>query len=137
VPADVDVETSPLLIAANASDAIPSYDPNQPMIAIEIVPDAAATAPCDQIGGVKLAVTGHSEAVPRYMSTQWPIDRNVASTTGSVGPRAFIGGVTGASKVQVTGTKAGCQVKLVTASQTGNFLLLAGALSVGRATITN
>jgi hypothetical protein len=135
VPGTADVETAPQLVDANASDAVPGYGANLPFVAIDIV--AEGTSPCDKVDGVTLAVTGHPEATASYMNAAWPVDRNVASTTASVGQRAFVSGIVGATKVSVTGTKAGCSVKLVTASQTGNFVLLGGALSVGKATVTN
>jgi hypothetical protein len=135
VPGAVDATTSPLLIDSNANAVIPSYDPNASELTIEL--DAEGTPPCDSVAGVALTVTSHPEATVSYMGPTWPTDTKVASKTVSVGRRAFITGIAGASKVQLTGTKVGCTVKLVTASQTGNFVLVAGDLTEGIATITN
>jgi hypothetical protein len=108
------------------------------VIEVVLAVDAAATAPCDTTTGVTLTVTGHPEATVSYMAAAWPTDTTVASTTASTdGTRAFISGVVGATKVQIAGTLSGCAVALVTASQTGNFPLLAGVITIGTATITN
>jgi hypothetical protein len=121
---------------------IPGFSPDggsgNAILEIVLAFDAAATAPCNTTSGVTLSVTGHPEATVSYMGATWPNDPNVASTTASTdGTRAFIAGITGASKVQITGTKSGCAVKTVTASQTGNFAVLAGAVTIGTATVTN
>ena len=49
----------------------------------------------------------------------------------------FINGIQGASKVALTGTLGGCAVTLVSASQTGNFQLVPGAITFGYATVAN
>ena len=108
------------------------------VIAITIAIDAAAVAPCADPAGVTLSVTGHAEASVSYMGASWPTDPKVASTASSVGVRAFIGGMdSSVTKADVTGAKSGCSVKLATAAQTGSFALVAGAITIGTATVTN
>jgi hypothetical protein len=111
-----------------------------PIIAVQIVADAGATGACADVSGVTLSVTGHAEATTSYMGTGWPGDPKVASTTASVGPLAFLGGVQGgqgASKVTLAGTKTGCKVTFVSATQTGSFALVSGAITEATATLTN
>jgi hypothetical protein len=142
IPASADVAESLTLFDDTLTPFIPGFaldgGGNAAIVEIVLAVDAAATAPCNATSGVTLTVTGHSEATVSYMGATWPTDPNVASTTASTdGTRAFIGGVVGATKVQIAGTKTGCNVVLVTGSQTGNFSLLAGSITIGTATITN
>jgi hypothetical protein len=138
IPATSDVDITALLIQQSAIDRIPQYDGTAPTILLQIV--AEGTAPCDAVSGVTIAATGHPEMVAHYMNATWPTDKTVGSNTQSVGPYAFFSGVVfdGGSKiVSLTGTKTGCQVKLVTASQTGRFALVPSSITFGRATVTN
>ncbi len=141
IPASGDVTEAVTLFNDDVTGLIPgfAFDGGEAAI-VEIVlaVDAAATAPCNVTSGVTLTVTGHSEASVSYMGAAWPTDHDVASTTASTdGTRAFIGGIVGATKVAIAGTKSGCNVKLVTGAQTGEFALLAGSITIGTATITN
>ncbi len=141
IPASGDVTTAITLFADDTTTLIPGFaldGGEAAIVEVVLAVDAAATAPCNTTTGVTLSVTGHPEASVSYMGASWPTDATVASTTASTdGTRAFIGGIVGATKVQITGVSSGCSVKLVTASQTGNFTLLPGAITVGTATITN
>jgi hypothetical protein len=137
VPGNADVHVTPLLIAQDDTAAVPGYDSTAPTIAIHFVADPGAMGACQQIDGVSLQVTGHTEAVVNYMTTSWPTNPSPSSGTVSAGEYAFIVGIKNASVVQVTGTKAGCHVAFVTSSQTGNFALLNGAITMGVATVTN
>jgi hypothetical protein len=139
IPAMVDVSPAVTLFAYDVSPSIPGFvqdGGNAAMIAILLQVDPAATAPCNVVSGVTLAVTGHPEAVVSYAGNDWPGDTSV-TTTSSVGPYVFIGGVQPGGLVSVTGTLSGCSVELVTASQTGRFALVNGVLTMGLATITN
>ena len=71
-----------------------------------------------------------------YANPSWPANP-ATTTTSSTGPYVFINGIAGASKVALTGAKSGCTVNMVTSSQTGNFLLLSGGVTIGAATVTN
>jgi hypothetical protein len=139
IPATGNVAPAVTLFNYDVTPSIPGFQQdggNQATIAIVIQVDPAATAPCNTVSGVTLSVTGHPEAVVSYASTGWPGDTAV-TTTSSTAPYAFINGVTGGGKVAVTGAMSGCSVKLVTESQTGNFQLLSGSVTIGLATVTN
>jgi len=141
IPATGDVSTTLTVFDDEVTDSVPGLVQDggeAAIVEVVLVADPTATGACASTSGVSLAITGHPEATVSYMAAAWPTDVNVASTTASAdGTRAFIGGITGANKVQVTGTKSGCTVNLVTASQTGSFALVAGAITVGTATLTN
>lgn len=141
IPASTNVTTAVTLLDNDTTTLVPGFvidGGEAAVIEVVLAVDAAATAPCDTTTGVTLTVTGHPEATVSYMAAAWPTDTTVASTTASTdGTRAFISGVVGATKVQIAGTLSGCAVALVTASQTGNFPLLAGVITIGTATITN
>jgi hypothetical protein len=139
IPATADVSETVTMFAFDVSPSIPGFEKdggNAATIAISLVADPAATAPCTDVTGVTLAVTGHAEAIVSYATTAWPGDKTV-TTTSSTGPYVFINGVTGATRVALTGAKTGCTVKLVTASQTGSFVLVPGSVTVGTATVGN
>jgi hypothetical protein len=139
-PATTDVAPAVAVFAQNVTPSIPGFEQdggNAPTIAILIAVDPGATAPCNDVTGVTLSVTGHTEAVVSYGNPSWPTNPAAPTTAPSTGPYVFINGITGASKVAVTGTKNGCTVDLVTASQTGSFLLFPGGVTLGVATITN
>jgi hypothetical protein len=143
IPATTDVDVTALLIAQSESVApnsvIPEYDGKTPTILLEIVAEGT-TAPCNAVDGVAITATGHQEMVAHYMKTGWPADKTVASNSASSGKYAFFSGVqldAGAAFVSLEGAKNGCQVKLVTAAQTGRFMLVQSAITVGRATVTN
>jgi Fe-S cluster biogenesis protein NfuA len=141
IPATGDVTTTPALFADALTTIVPGFAEDggdAAIIEIVLAVDATATSPCNATSGVTLTVTGHTEATVSYMGASWPSDTSVASTSASTdGDRAFIGGIAGATSVKIAGTKSGCNVVLVTASQTGNFLLLPGSITIGVATITN
>jgi hypothetical protein len=140
VPATGDVAPAVAVFAQNVSPSIPGFEQdggNAATIAILIAVDPSATAPCNDVTGVTLAVTGHTEAVVSYGNPSWPTNPAAPATAPSTGVYVFINGITGASKVAVTGTKSGCTVNLATASQTGSFLLLPGGVTLGLATVTN
>ena len=142
IPANADVTTALTLFDDDLAPNIPGFvldgGGNAAIVEIVLAVDAAATSPCNATSGVTLTVTGHPEASVSYMGANWPTDTTVASTTASTdGARAFIGGITGATKVAIAGAKSGCSVKLVTGAQTGELALLAGSITIGTATITN
>jgi hypothetical protein len=141
IPATADVAVTLTAFQQDVLGAVPGFAQDggeAALIEIVLAADPSATGACASTSGVSLAVTGHAEATVSYMAAGWPTDTTVSSTVASAdGTRAFIGGVVGASKVAVTGTKSGCTVNLVTASQTGNFVLLGGSITVGTATVTN
>ena len=139
IPAGADVTESVALITHGAAAAVPGIQDggDAPVLEVTIVADAAATGACADVTGVSLAVTGHTEAVTNYMSPNWPATAPPASTTSSAGPLVFISGITGASTVQLTGTKSGCKVSFTSASQTGKFPVLAGSITYGVATLQN
>jgi hypothetical protein len=140
-PATGDVAVTLTAFQQDVLGAVPGFAQDggeAALIEVVLAADPSATGACASTSGVSLAVTGHSEATVSYMAAAWPTDTTVSSTVASAdGTRAFIGGIVGANKVAVTGTKSGCTVNLVTASQTGNFVLLAGSITVGTATVTN
>jgi hypothetical protein len=141
IPATADVAVSLTAFQADVLDAVPGFAQDggeAALVEVVLAVDPSATGACASTSGVSLVVTGHPEATVSYMAAGWPTDATVSSTVVSTdGTRAFIGGVAGASKVAITGTKSGCTVSLATASQTGNFRLLAGSITVGTATIAN
>jgi hypothetical protein len=141
IPATGDVTTAPTLLANSLTTVVPGFSLDggeAAIVEIVLAVDAAATAPCTATSGVTLTVTGHTEAIVSYMGGSWPTDTTVASTSASTdGARAFIGGIVGASHVSIAGTKSGCNVVLVSESQTGNFVLLPGSITIGLATVTN
>ena len=141
IPATADAAVTLTAFQQNVLGAVPGFAQDggeTALIEVVLAADPSATGACASTSGVSLAVTGHSEATVSYMAAGWPTDTTVSSTVASAdGTRAFIRGIVGASKVAVTGTKSGCTVSLVTASQTGNFVLLAGSITVGTATVTN
>ena len=140
LPATSDVSASATLFGLDVAPAIPGFQQdggNAATIAISLQADPAATAPCSDVSGVTLTVTGHSEAVVSYANAGWPANPSATTTAPSTGPYVFLNGVQGAPKVAVTGSKSGCAVKLVSGSQTGSFLLVPGSVTVGVATVTN
>jgi hypothetical protein len=139
IPASADTAPAVTLFGFDVTSTIPGFEQdggNAPTIAITLQADPAATAPCNDASGVTLAVSGHAEAVVSYANPGWPSNPSV-TTTASTGPYVFVNGIVGASKVTLTGTKAGCSVKLATAAQTGTFLLVPGSVTVGVAAVTN
>jgi hypothetical protein len=139
IPTTADVLQAVTIFASDVAPAIPGFQldgGDAATIAILLQADPAATAPCNAVAGATLSVTGHPEAVVSYANPGWPANP-AATTAPSTGPYVFINGITGASKVAVTGTMAGCAVNLATATQTGNFAVTTGALTIGLATITN
>jgi hypothetical protein len=138
IPATSDVALKVTLFAGPVAAAIPSFiDAGSPAtLAVALEPDLAATAPCNDVTGVTLSVTGHPEAVVTYAGPGWPANTNF-SKASSTGTYAFIQGITGASSVGVTGTKSGCTVQFASAAQTGKFAVLSGTVTVGGATVTN
>ncbi len=97
---------------------------------------ATGTAPCNSISGVTFAATGHPEAVVSYASATWPVDPSV-TTTPNGASYAFVSGLPSGAKVAIAGAKTGCTVQIAGAAQTGSFLLVANAVSVGVATVEN
>jgi hypothetical protein len=139
VPATGDIAVSATIFGLDVAPVIPGFQADggeAATIGVTLESDPAATAPCNDTSGVTLAVTGHPEAVVSYANPAWPATPGV-TTTSSTGPYVFLNGIQGATKVVVTGAKTGCTVKLATATQTGNFLLVASSVTVGTATITN
>ncbi|HEY2515053.1 MAG TPA: hypothetical protein VGI39_29510 [Polyangiaceae bacterium] len=139
IPAGADVNESVALITHGAAASVPGITDggDAPVLEITIAADPAATGACADVTGVSLSVTGHTEAVVNYMSPNWPTTPGPASTTSSAGPLVFISGITGASSVQLTGTKTGCAVSFASASQTGRFPVLTGSITYGVATLQN
>jgi hypothetical protein len=139
IPATADTSTTATLFGLDVASAIPGFvqdGGNAATIAISLQADPAATAPCNDTSGVTLAVTGHTEASVSYANPGWPANPSV-TTTASTGPYVFVGGIQGATKVAVTGAKSGCTVTLVSAAQTGKFLLVPASVTVGVATLSN
>ena len=139
IPASGDTATAVTLFGLDVAPVIPGFQQdggNAEAIAISLQADPAAAAPCNDASGVTLAVTGHPEAVVSYANAGWPANPSV-TTTASTGPYVFVSGIVGASKVTLTGTKAGCSVSLVTAAQTGTFLLVPASVTVGVAAVSN
>jgi len=138
IPATGDVSPAVALLDVDVTASIPGFAQdggNAATIAVVLQTDPLAGAACDSVAGATLSVTGHPEAVVSYMGTAWPGDATVA--TSALGPYVFINGVQGADKVAITGAKAGCSVLIASGSQTGNFLLVPGSVTIGVATVTN
>jgi hypothetical protein len=138
IPATTDVAVSPTLFARAVAPFIPGFAQdggNAPAIVLSFAV-TGTSAPCNDASGVTFAVTGAPTAVVSYGSAQWPADPTVTATPTGAG-YVFVSGLAAGTKAVVTGAKAGCTVQVASPSQTGSFLLVAGAVTVGVATLTN
>jgi hypothetical protein len=138
IPATTDVAVTPTLFARAVAPVIPGFvqdGGNAPTIVLAFAV-AGTSAPCNDGSGVTFAVTGAPAAVVSYGSAQWPVDPTVTATPNGAG-YVFVSGLAAGTKAIVTGAKAGCTVEVASATQTGSFLLVAGAVTVGVATLTN
>jgi len=114
-------KTEALVPILPAPPALPAYSPTAPLLVVDILGSAAS---------VQISVTGHPEAKMHCMLPTWPSDPTDSIVCGaSLGPVVFFSGVA-AGTVQLTASTGASSITGLPLTQTGNFPLEDGALTV-------
>ncbi len=124
-----DLKTAALLPILPTPPAIPYNSPTVPLLVVDILANGA----CGPAGTV-VSVNGHPEAKMHCMMATWPSDPTEPTIClASLGPIVFFTGLAGGTTVQLTAS--GCAGTTVVGTQTGNFPLENGVLTVANVTI--